>query len=365
MLRQQAETDRAWRAASAGSCRWRRSPTAAARRPRHPGVRVPAAGAARRQSASRARLGAREHPRPSVRALHSVHPRGDRARVTWSSRRNTAAASATARRSTTRSTTAAPRCDDVVTAASVLATRYPQVDPSRDRRSSAGATAGMITLLSVFRNPATFRAAAAIVPVTNLFQRLARRASSSSGARSIRRTALADSPSERPQVYRERSPLFHVDQAADSVARARCRQRRGREHRGGDAAGGRAARAEAAAGRGRRSIDNPPGGHTFDRRVDPATWEPENTPEQRDSWTRVWAFLERTSSRHRRQRRARPVEARVDRSARGHMLQLVGSSPRRGPVAQLGARMNGIHEVTGSIPVWSTNPFIPNSIGRK
>jgi hypothetical protein len=26
-----------------------------------------------------------------------------------------------------------------------------------------------------------------------------------------------------------------------------------------------------------------------------------------------------------------------------------------GPVAQLGARMNGIHEVTGSIPVWSTN----------
>ena len=26
-----------------------------------------------------------------------------------------------------------------------------------------------------------------------------------------------------------------------------------------------------------------------------------------------------------------------------------------GPVAQLGARMNGIHEVTGSIPVRSTN----------
>ena len=28
--------------------------------------------------------------------------------------------------------------------------------------------------------------------------------------------------------------------------------------------------------------------------------------------------------------------------------------PKSGPVAQLGARMNGIHEVTGSIPVWST-----------
>ena len=34
-----------------------------------------------------------------------------------------------------------------------------------------------------------------------------------------------------------------------------------------------------------------------------------------------------------------------------------GPSSQRGPVAQLGARMNGIHEVTGSIPVWSTTSF--------
>ena len=36
---------------------------------------------------------------------------------------------------------------------------------------------------------------------------------------------------------------------------------------------------------------------------------------------------------------------------------MVGSDDRRflrGPVAQLGARVNGIHEVTGSTPVWST-----------
>ena len=31
------------------------------------------------------------------------------------------------------------------------------------------------------------------------------------------------------------------------------------------------------------------------------------------------------------------------------------SRPRSGPVAQLGARLNGIQEVTGSIPVRSTN----------
>jgi dienelactone hydrolase len=50
--------------------------------------------------------------------------------------------------------------------------------------------------------------------------------------------------------------------------------------------------------------DNPQGGHLFDRQygagagrgADPqslATYTPTNTPEQVDSWTRVWAFLER------------------------------------------------------------------------
>jgi hypothetical protein len=32
---------------------------------------------------------------------------------------------------------------------------------------------------------------------------------------------------------------------------------------------------------------------------------------------------------------------------------------QNGPVAQLGARVNGIHEVTGSNPVWSTKPSFP------
>jgi hypothetical protein len=28
------------------------------------------------------------------------------------------------------------------------------------------------------------------------------------------------------------------------------------------------------------------------RRVDPKTWQPENTREQRDSWNRIWTFLD-------------------------------------------------------------------------
>jgi hypothetical protein len=36
-----------------------------------------------------------------------------------------------------------------------------------------------------------------------------------------------------------------------------------------------------------------------------------------------------------------------------------------GPVAQLGARMNGIHEVAGSTPAWSTNSFFSPETGLK
>jgi len=37
---------------------------------------------------------------------------------------------------------------------------------------------------------------------------------------------------------------------------------------------------------------SPPGGHLFDRRVNPTTRQPENTPDQRDAWTRIWNFFD-------------------------------------------------------------------------
>jgi hypothetical protein len=36
----------------------------------------------------------------------------------------------------------------------------------------------------------------------------------------------------------------------------------------------------------------PLGGHLFDRQVIQGIWKPENTPEQLDSWKRVWTFLD-------------------------------------------------------------------------
>jgi dienelactone hydrolase len=37
---------------------------------------------------------------------------------------------------------------------------------------------------------------------------------------------------------------------------------------------------------------DPPGGHSFDRLVNKEKTAPQNTPPQRDSWNRIWAFLE-------------------------------------------------------------------------
>jgi hypothetical protein len=38
--------------------------------------------------------------------------------------------------------------------------------------------------------------------------------------------------------------------------------------------------------------ENPQGGHLFDRQINATTCLPQNTREQRDSWNRVWAFLD-------------------------------------------------------------------------
>ncbi|MGE0449314.1 MAG: alpha/beta hydrolase family protein [Vicinamibacterales bacterium] len=182
--------------------------------------------------------------------------------------------------------------DDVVTAASVLEMRYPAVDPARIG-IIGWSHGGMITLLSIFRQPTAFRSAVAIAPVTNLFHRLARK-----GVQQQRRlidphNRFGGSPWEHPEAYRERSPLFHVDELRIPLlvhvarndedvnfdeARQLVDALRARQPELADV----------------KVYDDPVGGHLFDRQVSPVTLEPEGTAEQVDSWTRVWSFFERT-----------------------------------------------------------------------
>ena len=180
--------------------------------------------------------------------------------------------------------------DDVVTAVDVLRTRYPDVDPSRVG-IIGWSHGGLITLLSVFRNPTTFKAAVAMVPVTNLFQRLAWKGVDRQRQMIDPHNRFGGPPSEKREVYKERSPLFGVDrlQIPLFVAVATNDQDVNIEESMPLIDALRARKPHLAE---TKVYDNPPGGHRFDRRVD-SLWQPENTPEQRDSWRRVWGFLDR------------------------------------------------------------------------
>ena len=180
--------------------------------------------------------------------------------------------------------------DDVVTAFEVLTMKYPQVDPSRIG-IMGWSHGGMITLLSIFRNPTRFKAAVAMVPVTNLFQRLAWKGVERQHQAIDPQNRYGGLPAERHDVYKERSPLYGVDrlQIPLYVAVTKNDEDVNIEE---DMQLVDALRSRKSALAETMVYDKPPGGHTFDRRVDPKTWQPENTREQRDSWNRVWTFLD-------------------------------------------------------------------------
>ena len=181
--------------------------------------------------------------------------------------------------------------DDVTTAVSVLRARY-GIDP--DRIGIIGwSHGGLIALLGTFRNPSLFRSAAAIVPVTNLFHRLALKGVEAQRRAIDPQNRFGGSPSERPDVYRYRSPLFHVDDLRVPVVISLADN--------DDDVSIDEAMPLADALRARKPqlsdvkvYHNPAGGHLFDRRVSPVTRVPDDTPEQVDSWTRVWKLFDNT-----------------------------------------------------------------------
>jgi len=180
--------------------------------------------------------------------------------------------------------------DDVLTSVDYLKANVPQVDPARIG-IIGWSHGGMITVLAITREPTVFVAAAALVQVTNLFQRLAWKGEERQHQLFDPANRFGGLPAQRHDVYLERSPLYQVDKLQIPllvhVTRNDTDVNIEEDLQLVDALRSRKpALAET------KVYDNPKGGHLFDRQVDPRTHQPDNTREQRDSWNRVWTFFD-------------------------------------------------------------------------
>jgi dipeptidyl aminopeptidase/acylaminoacyl peptidase len=184
--------------------------------------------------------------------------------------------------------------EDVISAVEYLKSQVPHVDPGRIG-IMGWSHGGFIALHSVFRDHHPFVAAAAIVPVTNLVFRLSYKGPSYASEFSTQ-PRIQGLPFEKPDLYIERSPLYGVDKLKVPllvhVATNDTDVNFVEDQQMIDAL--RSRKPDLA--ETKVYVDPPPGaaggGHTFSRRTDPKTLQRMDTPEQRDSWNRTWAFFE-------------------------------------------------------------------------
>jgi dipeptidyl aminopeptidase/acylaminoacyl peptidase len=179
--------------------------------------------------------------------------------------------------------------DDVMTAYDWMVANLPHVDPERVG-IMGWSHGGYITLHSVFRDRHPFKAAVAQVPVTNLIFRLSYKGPSYQRNFATQKR-IGGLPFEKRETYVERSPYYHVEklQVPLLVHVATNDEDVDFEEASMLIWALRALKPDLAE---TKIYVDPPGGHSFARRVNPTTLEREDTPEQRDSWNRVWTFLE-------------------------------------------------------------------------
>jgi dipeptidyl aminopeptidase/acylaminoacyl peptidase len=184
--------------------------------------------------------------------------------------------------------------DDVAAAVNVLKS-LPYVDP--DRIGVMGwSHGGFITAhLLMRKNQTTFKAGAAIVPVTNLVFRLSYKGPGYQRSYAAEST-IKGLPFEKQEEYIKRSPLYHVedlqvpilvhvstnDQDVNYVEDQQLVWKL------------RALKPDLA--ETMVYVDPAPWGasvgHAFSRRVDPITHERVDSPAQIDSWNRTWTFFD-------------------------------------------------------------------------
>ena len=183
--------------------------------------------------------------------------------------------------------------DDTISAYDYLKS-LPHVDP--DRVGMMGwSHGGYITLLSVFRDEHPLKAGAAIVPVTNLLYRLSRYGPRYQWDFSTQKR-IQGLPFEKPELYIERSPMYHVDKLKVPLLVHVATNDRDvyydEDQMIVDAL--RSRKPDLAETKTYVDPDpwGPSVGHSFSRRVDAQTLERVDSPAQIDSWNRTWVFFE-------------------------------------------------------------------------
>ncbi len=178
--------------------------------------------------------------------------------------------------------------DDVISAVDYLRTAVPDAD--LDRIAVMGwSHGGYIASLAVFRDEHPFRAAVAIVPVSNLVLRLSYKGPRYQALFATQARILG-LPHERRELYIERSPVYQVDglqvpllvHVATNDEDVDFAEAEMFVH---------ALQVKKPELATTKIYLDPPGGHSFNRLVDRG-YRVVETPELQDSWDRTWEFLE-------------------------------------------------------------------------
>jgi len=180
--------------------------------------------------------------------------------------------------------------DDTLAAIDYLKANLAHVDP--DRIGMIGwSHGGFITLHSLIRDQgAILKCGYAGVPVTNLVFRLSYKGPGYESS-FVKQKRIGGEVHEKRDIYIERSPVYHVDKIKVPVL-VHVSTNDQDVNFVEDQMMIHALHYHIPRLAETRIYVDPQGGHSFDRLLNQERTAPLNTPHQRDSWNRIWAFLE-------------------------------------------------------------------------